>query len=110
VRKGGQFVEQLLAVPAADELDQPVLGRRRDRLGADQLVPGHPLAEDPVSGSKVADVALDERDPRRSGLLLDPDRDLEAILGGGCGDQPLDRARGLALADDVADVESSPRR
>jgi hypothetical protein len=34
--KGGQLVEQFLAVPAADELDRPVLGRRRHGVGATQ--------------------------------------------------------------------------
>ena len=53
VRKGGQLVEQLLAVPAADELDQPVLCRRRDRLGADQFAAGYPLGKDPVATQQV---------------------------------------------------------
>src|SRR5207248_8850319 len=49
----GQLVEQLLALPAADELDQPVLGRRRDRLSADQLAAGHSLGEDSVAAQRV---------------------------------------------------------
>ncbi|MDP9308303.1 MAG: hypothetical protein M3P15_08335, partial [Actinomycetota bacterium] len=104
VRKSGQLVEQLLAVPAADELDQPVLGRRRHRLGADQLAAGHPLAEDPVAAEELAGVALDQREPGSARLPLDPDRHCEAVAGGGRGDQPLDRTGCLALADDVCDV------
>jgi hypothetical protein len=101
VRKSGQLVEQLLAVPAADELDQPVLGRRRDRVGADQFAAGYPLGKDPVAAQQVAGVALAEGDARRARLLLDPDRDLAAIAGRGRGDQPLDRAGSVGCTNSI---------
>lgn len=92
-----QFVEELLDVASPNDLEEAVLGRGGDRLGAHVLGAGDTLADDAVAAQEMSGIAVGECHAGRARLLFDSDRDVAAVARRGLGDQALDRARCLAL-------------
>ena len=107
VGEGGEFVEEVVGVAVADELDESVFGGGGDGGARMSLSPVTSVAVGAVAAEDVAGVAVDEGFAGGAWFLLDDDADLAAVAFGGGGDELFDAAWCFPFADDVGDVEGA---
>ena len=104
VRDGGEFVEEVVGLPGADEAEQVVFGGGGDGLGAEVFGAGDAGGADVVAAEDVVGVAVGECFAGAAGVLFDPDRDVVPVAVGCFFDDAFDGAGGFADPDDVGDV------
>ncbi|HEY8647118.1 MAG TPA: hypothetical protein VIL77_14705 [Gaiellaceae bacterium] len=107
VRERRDFVEKVICVRAADDLEHAVFGCCNYRASAEFFRTRNATTTHRVTAQHVSLVALDQRLAGSAGLLLDAHCNVAAVSLCGVCDELFDCAGSEPSADDVGDVEAA---